>query len=53
MVVLLKERAIDDITIAEGTVLQDPKDIQRFEAVLQKILGLCLILHARNLKLET
>jgi uncharacterized protein (DUF362 family) len=28
MVVLLKERGIEDITIAEGTVLQDPKDMQ-------------------------
>jgi uncharacterized protein (DUF362 family) len=28
MVVLLKERGIDDITIAEGTVLRDPKDMQ-------------------------
>lgn len=28
MVILLKERGIDDITIAEGTVLRDPKDMQ-------------------------
>jgi uncharacterized protein (DUF362 family) len=28
MVILLKERGIDDITIAEGTVLGDPKDMQ-------------------------
>lgn len=28
MVVLLKEHGIDDITIGEGTVLQDPKDMQ-------------------------
>ena len=28
MVVLLKERGIDDITIAEGSVMADPKDMQ-------------------------
>jgi len=28
MVVLLKERGIDDITIAEGTVVRDPKDME-------------------------
>jgi uncharacterized protein (DUF362 family) len=28
MVILLKERGIDDIAIAEGTVLGDPKDMQ-------------------------
>ena len=28
MVVLLKERGIDDISIGEGTVLSDPKDMQ-------------------------
>lgn len=28
MVLLLKERGIDDITIAEGTVLQNPRDMQ-------------------------
>jgi len=28
MVVLLKERGIDDIVIGEGTVLQDPKDME-------------------------
>jgi uncharacterized protein (DUF362 family) len=28
MVVLLKERGIDDISIGEGTVLRDPKDMQ-------------------------
>jgi uncharacterized protein (DUF362 family) len=28
MVVLLKERGIDDITIGEGTVLKDPKDME-------------------------
>jgi len=27
MVVLLKERGIDDISIGEGTVLKDPKDM--------------------------
>ncbi|MGD8292827.1 MAG: DUF362 domain-containing protein [Desulfobacterales bacterium] len=28
MVILLKERGIDDITIGEGTVLRDPKDME-------------------------
>lgn len=28
MVVLLKERAINDISIGEGTVLRDPKDME-------------------------
>jgi transcriptional/translational regulatory protein YebC/TACO1 len=28
MVILLKEHGIDDITIAEGSVLRDPKDMQ-------------------------
>jgi len=28
MVILLKERGIDDISIGEGTVLRDPKDME-------------------------
>lgn len=43
VVVLLKERGIDDITIAEGTVTADPKDRETpahaFEALGYKTLG--------------
>jgi uncharacterized protein (DUF362 family) len=56
MVVLLKERGIDDITIGEGTVLMDPKDRETaqhaFETlgynVLKKRYGIrCISIHER------
>jgi uncharacterized protein (DUF362 family) len=56
MVVILKERGIDDITIGEGTVLMDPKDRETsrhaFETlgynVLKKRYGVrCINVHER------